>query len=337
MAAVESYLNEDAGAKKRRRQMIISILIGVVILHVAAGVVAGIFVVAKYIFPPPANFVVKKDIRLPAKKREHKMNMAALDAVAPKPTLSDKMQSTRPTAFSLPDVPDMPLDQMLPLDPSQLVADQVASLSNTDAMGTASGAAVAGSGGFGGKGVEFFGIQSSGSRILLMFDVSTSVKSKAEKAGFPFSKVKEKTMELFEKLPITSKFGVISFGIVYKSFGSEMLPLTKDNKELFRSWMDSEWDSIKNTTKNPYGIVGVLEFAQSLKPEVIYIISDGDFQWKPTGKIVDVPWNDFQRSIQKFRESKCPVNFIIFEPSEETIKELRRAASITGGKFIEPK
>ena len=146
MAAVDSFLNEDANAKKRRRRMIISILLGVVLLHVAAGVIAGLFVVAQYIFPPPANFVVKKDVRLPAKKREQKMNMAAVDAIAPKPTLSDKMQSSRPTAFSLPDVPDMPLDQMLPLDPSQLLTDQLASLSNAEALGTASGAGAAGSG-----------------------------------------------------------------------------------------------------------------------------------------------------------------------------------------------
>ena len=76
MAAVEAFLTEGAAARKRRWAMLGSILIGVIILHIAAGVVAGLFVVAKYMFPPPANFVVQRDIRLPAKKREHKMNMA---------------------------------------------------------------------------------------------------------------------------------------------------------------------------------------------------------------------------------------------------------------------
>lgn len=68
MAAIEAYLSESAAAKKRRWAMLTSILIGVVLLHLAAGVVAGLFVVAKYIFPPPANFVIQRDIRLPAKK-----------------------------------------------------------------------------------------------------------------------------------------------------------------------------------------------------------------------------------------------------------------------------
>ena len=50
MAEIESLLSEDANVKKRRIRMLVSIIIGVVLLHVAAGVVAGIFIVAKYIF-----------------------------------------------------------------------------------------------------------------------------------------------------------------------------------------------------------------------------------------------------------------------------------------------
>jgi hypothetical protein len=168
-----------------------------------------------------------------------------------------------------------------------------------------------------------------------MFDISKSVKTKAEKAGVPITKIKEKTIELFDKLPITSKFGVISFGQVYKSFGKELLPTTKGNKDAFRLWLDNEWDSTKNTTANMYGIVGVLEYASKLNPDLVYIISDGDFQWKPTGEIQDVPWNDFQKAMQMFRESKCVVNFITVEPKDDAIKELRRAAAGTGGKSVE--
>ncbi len=151
-----------------RRRLIITLILISVGIHVAAAIVAGIVVVARYFAEAPAEFKSTKDVRIPAKKREAKMNMAALDAIAPKPTFSDKMQSSRPTAFSLPDVPKLPLDQMLPLDPSQLIGDQIASLSNIGAMGTASGSASTGSGGFGDKGMSFLGIQSSGQRILLL-------------------------------------------------------------------------------------------------------------------------------------------------------------------------
>jgi hypothetical protein len=340
MAAVESFLNEDSGAKKRRRQMIISILIGVVILHVAAGVVAGIFVVAKYIFPPPANFVVKKDIRLPAKKREHKMNMAALDAVAPKPTLSDKMQSTRPTAFSLPDVPDMPLDQMLPLDPSQLVADQVASISNTDALGTASGAAAAGSGGFGGKGLSFLGVESTGQRIMMLFDVSGTVATKAAAAGIPVEKIQEELINMINKLPITARFTVYQFASNYKPFSKELVPASPKNKEAAVNWIKSEWifggGVPRGDDPNPEGIVGLFKRAAEIKPDVIFVVSDGVFSsvkgtFPEPGSTKKIPINYIKQATTPLKDIGCKVNFIIFEADPEDSRELKQISAMTKG------
>jgi hypothetical protein len=344
MAAVESFLTEDAASKKRRLKMLVSILIGVVLLHVGVGVIAGIFIVARYIFPAPANFVVKKDIRLPAKKREHKMNMAALDAIAPKPTLSDKMQSTRPTAFSLPDVPEMPLDQMLPLDPSQLVADQVASLSNSEAMGTASGAAAAGSGGFGGKGLSFLGVESAGQRILMAFDVSSSVKSKAEKSGIPFSKIKQETLELIKNLPITARFGIIQFSRAYKPFSVELVPASQGNRAAANLWIENEWvesgliPSSGKGVSSPNGFVGVLELAAKMQPDVVFIISDGSFQSSihPSA----IPWSEVRQAADAIKDSEgkqAKINIIAFEPKEEDFKELRRLSARYGGKAIELK
>jgi hypothetical protein len=272
------------------------------------------------------------------------MNMAALDAVAPKPTLSDKMQSTRPTAFSLPDVPDMPLDQMLPLDPSQLVADQVASLSNTDAMGTASGAAVAGSGGFGGKGLSFLGVESTGQRILLVFDVSTSVANKAIKAGVPLEKIQAETFNLLGKLPITSRFGIIQFTQNYKAFSQELVPASPNNRTAASNWVKNEWvttgtmpASSRSVTKNPRGLVGVLELVEKMKPDVLFIISDGSFQWSPDGKQGDIPWNEIRKlttgSLQE--GDGCKINFITFEADPEDLKELRRIAGPAKGKVQE--
>jgi hypothetical protein len=330
MTSVETLLSESDIQKKRRRQLIISIIIGVVLLHVGAGVVAGIFVVAKYIFPPPANFVVKKDVRLPAKKREHKMNMASLDAAAPKPTFSDRMQSTRPTAFSLPEMPQIPLDQAVPLDPSQLVADNVSSLAAADGIGTG-GVGSAGSAGFGGKGISFLGVESTGSRILIMFDTSKTSRNKAAQVGMPFTKIKDETLALLEKLPITSRFGLIAFSVDYKIYKSELSSLSKENKDSAKNWMDTEWDKPRNMVNNPTGIVGVLNFIETLKPDLIYIISDADFQDKTTGKYNDIPWDEFHKAIGKLKEINCKVNFISFQPDEDNAKELRRASTRTGG------
>jgi hypothetical protein len=345
MASVETLLSESDIQKKRRRQLIISIIIGVIVLHVGAGVIAGIFVVAKYIFPPPANFVVKKDVRLPAKKREHKMNMATLDAAAPKPTISDRMQSTRPTAFSLPEMPQIPLDQAVPLDPSQLVADNVSSLAAADGIGTG-GVGSAGSAGFGGSGMSFLGVQSTGKRILLIFDVSTSVTNKAAKAGVPLEKIQEETLNLISKLPITSRFGIIQFTQNYKAFNRELQPATDPNRAAATQWVKNEWvtggtmsAASKSVTKNPNGLVGVLQLAAQMKPDVIYIISDGSFQWSPGGNQDTIPWDEIKKFtggvLQEGQE--CAINFIAFEPKDDDIKELKRISARTGGKTVELK
>jgi len=343
MAAIEAFLSESTAAKKRRWAMLGSILVGVLVLHAAAAVVAGVFVVAKYIFPPPANFVVQRDIRLPAKKREHKMNMAALDAMAPKPTFSDKLQSARPTAFSLPDVPSLPLDQMLPLDPSQLIADQASALNGGEAMGGSAGTAATGSGGFG-KGMSFLGIQSDGQRVLLMFDVSTSVKTKSEKAGVPLEKIKQETIDLIKKLPVTSRFGIVQFSRNYKPFSGELVPATDPNREAAITWMEEEWvetgmiPASGKGISSPNAVVGLLELAAQMKPDVVFLISDGSFESSlhPKG----IPWSDIKKAVDSVKDTDddpCRFNFITFEASDEDAKELKRISGRSGGKTVELK
>jgi hypothetical protein len=344
MASVETLLSESDIQKKRRRNMVISIIIGVVLLHVGAGVVAGIFVVAKYIFPPPANFVVKKDVRLPAKKREHKMNMASLDAAAPKPTFSDRMQSTRPTAFSLPEMPQIPLDQALPLDPSQLIADNVSSLAAADGIGTG-GAGSAGSAGFGGKGISFLGVESTGQRILLAFDVAKSIISKAQKTGTPFSKVKSETLELITKLPITSRFGIVQFVRHYKPFKMELVPASQGNRDEAKLWVENEWNESgtmtpprKGVISSPNGFVGVLELAAKMQPDIVFIISDGGFE--SSIHTSGIPWDEVRRAAEAIKNpdgDPAKINFISFQPEEEDVKELKRISARSGGKTVEIK
>ena len=334
-----------AGAQSGRRRLVVTIILISIGIHAAAAIVAGIVVVARYFAEAPAEFKTTKDVRIPAKKREAKMNMASLDAIAPKPTFSDKMQSSRPTAFSLPDIPNLPLDQMLPLDPSQLISDQLASLSNVEAMGSGSGAASAGAGGFGDKGMSFLGIQSSGQRILLLFDVSSSVTHKAAKAGVPLEKIQQETINLIRKLPITSKFGIIQFTQNYKPFSKELLPATDNNRTAALNWVQTEWvtkGSMSESSKvisNSQGLIGVLDLATEMKPDVIFIISDGSFQWKAGGGSGTIPWTVVKKRIAEnlCKSGECKVNFIAFEAKSDDTKEMRGISQRSGGKMIELK
>jgi hypothetical protein len=270
--------------------------------------------------------------------------MARMDAMAPKPVLSEKMQSTRPTDFPLPDIPPLPLDQMLPLDPSELVSDQMAALSGAEALGDSGGLSPGGSSGFGNKGMSFLGVQSSGQRILMLFDVSSSVVGKAEKAGVPLSKIQLETSALVEKLPITSKFGIIQFTQNYKAFTPELVPATEHNRKVALDWIQNEWvtlgsmsSSSKSVTKNLRGFAGVLEVAAGMKPDVIFVISDGSFQWKPPGSGGTIPWLELRKIIEgPLQEgAKCKINFITFEAAEQDTKELKRLSQKTGGKTLE--
>lgn len=341
-AAVENLLDEDALAKKRRRKLIISIIIGAVVLHLILGLFAGVWVIAKYLIPPPATFEIQKDIRLPAKQREHKMNMAAFDAMTPKPTFNDKMQSLRPAPFALPELPKMPMDQMLPLDPSAIISDQVSSLVGT--AGTGGGGQGAGGLGGIGTGFSFMGIKASGKRILLLFDVSGSVKNKADAAGVPLTKIRDETVALLNMLPISSRFGLIQFTQNFKAFNKELLPANDQNRDAAIKWLTDEWvDSGSmgggSVTSNPKGLVGVLELAAQMQPDVIFLISDASFQWRPGGSLSNIPWEDVKKVVKGSLQTagECKLNFIGFEMKQADRGEMGSIARSTGGKMREIK
>lgn len=341
-AAVENILDEDVLAKKRRRKLIISIIIGAVVLHLIFGLFAGVWVIAKYLIPPPATFEIQKDIRLPAKQREHKMNMAAFDAMTPKPTFNDKMQSLRPAPFSLPELPKMPMDQMLPLDPSAIISDQVSSLVGT--AGTGGGGQGAGGLGGVGTGFSFMGIKATGKRILLLFDVSGSVKNKADKSGVPLTKIRDETVALLNMLPISSRFGLIQFTRNYKVFNKELLPATDQNRDAAVKWLTDEWVdggsmSGGNVVSNPRGILGVLELAAKMQPDVIFLISDASFQMGGYPASDNVPWDDVKKIVKGDLQAggECKLNFIGFEMKQVDRSEMGSIARSSGGKLREIK
>lgn len=343
MSGIATFLDEATATKARRRRLILSILLVVVGLHILAGVVAGIFVVARYIFPPPATFEVKRDIRIPARQREHRMNMAAFDALTPKPTFSDKMQSLRPAPFALPDLPKLPLDQMLPLDPAELVSDQVSALVGTAGLG-AGGTGLSGLGGLG-TGFSFLGVQSSGRRILLLFDVSTSVANKASSSGMSLGRIREETAGLIASLPVTSRFGIIQFTQNYKPFRNELAPATDPNRSAVNDWLATEWietgamPASRKVVSNARGIIGVLELAAKLQPDVVFLISDGSFQWRVDGKISQIPWKELSKVVKALSPDgrDVPVHFIAFQMKPADKRELMPIIRRTGGKLREIK
>lgn len=334
---------QDAG---RRRKMISSVIVGSVVVHLIFGAAAAFWVVARYFAPAPATFQVQKNIQLPAEERQQRLNMAEFDALTPKPTLNEKLASIQPTDFALPDLPKVPMDQMLPLDPSAIVSEQVVSMVGTAGLGGGGSGAGGGMGGSG-SGFSFLGIQAEGRRIMLMFDVSGSVVNKAGKSDLSMSDIKTKTLELIDSLGINSSFNLCQFTRNYMLFEKEMVPATDPNKASAKTWVEQKWItegsmSGAGVVTNPTGILGLLQRVYEMKPDVIFVVSDGSFQRNDeTGKNTfgrDVSDRELLGAIEEGEKEsgqKVPFNFIGFEvkPADKSI--MRRVTGRTGGRYKE--
>lgn len=342
-----SSFDEAARDKKRRRGLISAVIIGAVIVHVVGLLIAGAIIVARYFAEPEATFEVVKEYRIPVQTREHKMNMAKHEAMAPKPTFNDRLVSTRPTNFSLPEMPKIDMDQLLPLNPSELVSDQVSSLVGTAGLGSGTGTGGLGSGGMGATGMSFFGIKTEGARFILLFDVSGSVVNKANASGFPLSEIKKETINLLAKLPVNARYSIVQFVRNFKPFSTELLPATPPNRDLATKWIETEWSESGQMaaggrgvrSANPNGLPIVLDFAFSLRPDTIFLISDGSFEQttpdSPNRKVPPEEFEDQIKRLQKTAGKEVPIHFIGFQMRDDDRDVWRRIAQRSGGKFRE--
>lgn len=334
--------------KSNRRALVGSIVIGSIVVHGIALLLFGAWTVAQHFRRPEARFEVQKVVKIPPKTPEHKMNVAKHEAMAPKPTFQDKLVSTRPIEFALPELPEVNMEQMLPLDPSELISDQVAGLVGSAALGSGLGQGYAGGGGTG-QGMSFFGVKAQGDRILLLFDVSSSVVNKANASGIPLELIQTETIALIEKLPISSQFSLIQFTGNYMPFTDELVAATPANKETARQWVQQKWNTsgsmsagTNGVVSNLTGVVGVLERAAAMRPDVIFLISDASFQWRPEGggNLSNVPYEVISEAVKSVAEDaikKVPIHFLAFEPKDGDAEEWTRIIRKTGGEFKELK
>lgn len=338
MTSATALIEESKGVRTRRRRLIVSVIAGAIVVHVIGGIIAAVVIVARYFQPPPATFVVQKDVRLPAKEREHKMNMSAFDAAAPKPSFNDKLQSARPTAFALPDLPKVPLDQMLPLDPSAIVSDQVTSLAGVAGLGSG-GQGLGGMGGTG-AGINFLGVNVTAKRILFMYDISVTVANAAAREGMPMTRIRDETARLLDGLGVNTRFGMCEFARNYAFFRNELLPATDPNRAAAKDWLTRYFATdgamprgVPNTVTGSPGFLIALEAAFKLQPDVIFIISDGDLQ-RGSGTTTQITPEEIERELarlQKTLPQQAKVHFIGVGMKPDIERGIRRAITRQGG------
>ena len=340
-----SFPNQRPGRKGAGTAFLVSLVI-----HGVLALVGGAFIVAKYIQPPPPKFVAPPPapkIKIPPQTRQHRMNLASHAGLASKPTFKQRLVSLRPTAFALPEAPKVNVNANLVPDPSTVVSTMISGLTGSGGAGNGSGFGFGGGGGLG-KGLStftFMGLKSQGQRIVLCFDVSASVVNKATASGVPLSKIKEETMELISGLPSGAQFGIIQFVRNYKPFNAALTPMTPANRELAKKWIETEWNESGQMNRgqrgvispNPNGVVCVLDAAFAMNPEVIFLISDGQFEqtYPKDGRISNEELEEKMKQLSKGREGKTSLNFVGFQMRAEDKAAWEKIARRTGGKLRE--
>jgi hypothetical protein len=332
----QAVLDPREAARLRRRKIIISVIVASLAVHFLGALLAGLWIVARYLLPTPATFEVKREIRIAAEERQHRMNMDQFDALKPKPTFQDKMSSARPTEFALPDLPLMPLDTLSTLDPGDMVSDQLETLA-ASAAGDGSGA---GAGGGRGGSISFLGVTGTGSRIVLLFDISRTVNNSAARAGLPMESIRDKVAGLIDSLGINTTFGLGQFARNYAFFDKELVPASDPNKTRAREWLSKYFStsgslgrSTPNYVPGSAGFLVVLEEAFKLKPDLVYILSDGGF-YRGSG-YDKIPYDEIDRKLRQLQETlpqPAAVNFIGVGMKPDHRKEMRSIIRSRGGE-----
>ena len=344
-------------ARKRRRGVIVSIVVGSIVVHVVAFLLFGIWVIAQYFKDPPAEFQVREVLKIPPQTREHRMNMAAHQAMAPKPTFSDRILSQRPMEFALPDLPQVPIDQMLPLDPSELISEQVNSLVGSDGLGIGGGVGIGGGGGSG-DGVTFFGIKDQARSVVIMIDVSASMFGRTGDLDYgsgkllrqgkeqSFQRVRDEAFKLIDSLGIDTNFGIIRWSGSARAWRPQLVPATTANKAAAKEHVQNEVDA--NTAGPQGGRPGgtrhdyALEELFRLRPEVAYMLSDGNATASDR-RGAAIPADELLAIIDEAKKTNPAIprihTFYYLTGADKDAEEkmLRAISRRTGGKFAKVK
>jgi len=306
---------------------------------------------------PEVEFVAEPRVQLPAQIREHLMNVSKHDSMAPRPSYSRRLSGAGPSPVQVPEMPDVDLDQMLPLDPSAMVSDQIASLVGASGSGLGTGRGIGGGGGTGsGSGVAFFNIKDTAKSVVIMIDVSQSMFSRTgdydsgtrkllkEGREQAFQTIRDEAIKLIDGLSAESRFGIIRWSGSARSWKPELVRATDANKAEARAHIQNEVDANSSGptggrpggTRHDYAIEELLRLA----PEVAFMLTDGNAtRSNPGGGMSAIPNEELFKQIEqaaKDTPSLPRIHAIYYVTGADKREEedlLRGIARKTKGKF----
>ncbi len=182
--------------------------------------------------------------------------------------------------------------------------------------------------------VNFLGETLSAKRIVLLLDVSGSVKTKMERAGVSMDKLRQEVHAFIQQLGPNHLFGIIQFTRNWQAFRPKLLPATGAVKAGAAEWINTQFRTTGTSGRNwtrgsPNGIEGVLSAAFAMDSDIdeIFLVSDGDFQRTPPGGGgQDVPWGQLReltRTLQDASIGGARLRVLCFYPPESALPDLR--------------
>ena len=330
-----------------------------IILHALIIAGAVVFVVSEILIKPPEpEFTApEKRVQLPAQLREQALSNAKHDAAAPRPSYSQRMASKAPGPVAVPAMPDVDLKQMLPLDPSELVSDQISGMIGASGYGRGTGRGLGGGGGTGkGSGIAFFDIKDTAKSLVIMIDVSQSMFTRTgdydsssrkllkEGKDQAFNSIRVEAIKLINGLGPDTRFGIIRWSGSARSWKPELVRATDENKAAARLHIETEIDA--NTAPPTGGRPGgtrhdyALEELLRLNPESAFMLTDGNATaTKPGGGMTPIPAKDLTDILDNAadeRETLPRIHTIYYltgadkKEEEDMLKDIARK---TKGRF----
>ena len=281
------------------------------------------------------EFSTRKTIYLPQRELEHCMAVAEHEQAVSPPVMLEKLTTAALLPDTLPKLPSLPRIEYNFNDDSNPAAemDVLLGVFGLNAALRALNSET--------SRASLFGIEDSGERILLLFDDGGSVINKARRSGVPISAIRKEAIRVIDGLNANTLFGLIRFVRRVGTFQDILVPATRENKRIVNEWIENTLATGKKKrtelTFAGSGIEAALEDAFQMEPDVIFLLSDADFQRYAavTGKGEEVPWDDVSDALRRLRREASKnvrVNFIGFQVRDDDRKEMRRLVRRTGGE-----
>jgi hypothetical protein len=322
--------NEASPRRSKFGPLLFALLIQGALLFVAVFVVV---LVPEFRSDP--EFVAKKKRYLPQKELDHKVALAEFQNAASSPMQIERISTAALLPDAMPSLPSLPQSEFNPIERNPAALQSDALLGQSGVLGALQGLKTESSS------ASLFGIEDSGQRILILFDNSSTVWNKASAAGVTTDAFVRELSNLVDGLNANTLFGLVPFARKVGTFRDYMIAGGARNKQEAKRWIVDNVRSNRKQTQLPFeedGIQGALTVAFQMEPEVIFIVSDGDFQRSQTAKsrAGDVPWKEVEKTLRALTRAygiEPRIHFIGFKVEPEAAEAIEKITRRYDGEF----